>query len=75
MHDHQSRMGGVAQTEERLTEGGHGAGVIFILIVSRVERVEHDDFGSSGAGSNYEVIQTLGALSKWPVALVSTSRC
>ena len=55
VHNDESSMGGVAQTEQRLAEGSHGAGVVFILIVSGVERIEHDDFGSGGAGGKYEV--------------------
>src|SRR5215469_15947799 len=60
VHNDESSMGGVAQTEQCLAESGHGAGVVFILIVSRVEGIEHDDFGSGGAGGKYEVIETLG---------------
>ena len=55
----ESRVRCIAQAEQCLAESRHGARIVFILIVSGVERIEHDDFGSGGAGSDYEVIETL----------------
>jgi hypothetical protein len=59
VHNNQSRMGGIAQTEQSLTESRHGAGVVFILIVSRVERVQDDHLGGGSLGGGEEVIQSL----------------
>jgi hypothetical protein len=60
VHDHQSGAGSVAQVQQRLAQGRHGARIVFILIVSGVERVEDDDLGSGSLGSGEEVIRSLG---------------
>ena len=45
---------------QRLTQGGHGAGIIFILIVRGVERVENQDLSGRRPRGGDKVIQTLG---------------
>ena len=42
VHHDESGAGGIAQAQQRLAQGGHGAGIIFILIVRGVNvRVEN----------------------------------
>jgi hypothetical protein len=41
-------------------KAGHGAGIVFILIMRGVERVENQDLGGSGPRGGDKVIQTLG---------------
>jgi hypothetical protein len=48
-----------AQAQQALTKSGHGAGVVFVLIVRGVQRVQDDDLGSGGAGGGEKVIQSL----------------
>jgi hypothetical protein len=38
----------------------HGAGIVLILIVSRVQRIQNNDFGGGGLGGGDEVVQALG---------------
>ena len=45
---------------QRLTQGGHGAGIIFILIVRGVERVENQDLSGRRPRGGDKAIQTLG---------------
>jgi hypothetical protein len=58
--DNQSSLSGIAQVQQCLAESRHSAGVVLILIVSGVERIEHDDFGSRSPGGEYEMMETLG---------------
>ena len=60
VHHHQRGAGSIAQTQQRLAQGGHGARIVFVLIVRGVERVENNDFGGGGARGGHKVIQTLG---------------
>src|SRR5229473_8238703 len=60
VHDHQSGAGSVAQVQQRLAQSRHGARIVFILIVSGVERVEDDDLGGGNLGGGEEVIHSLG---------------
>src|SRR5205807_3323146 len=59
VHHDESGAGGIAQTQQRLAQGGHGAGIVFILIVCGVERVENQDLGVSRPCGGDKVIQTL----------------
>src|SRR6266446_10368146 len=59
VHDNESGAGGIAQAQQRLAQGGHGAGIVFILIVRGVERVENQDLSGSGSRCGNKVIQTL----------------
>src|SRR5258708_18367030 len=60
VHYNQSGPGSVAQAQQRLAESRHGAGIVFVLIVSGVERVEDDHLGGGGLGGGEEVIHSLG---------------
>ena len=40
----------IAQAQQALAQRRHGARIVFILIVSGVERVQHDDLGGGAAG-------------------------
>src|SRR5207237_4179108 len=57
MHDDQSRIRGVAQTQQGLAERGHGTGIVFILIVRGIKRIENDDVGFGVADRSNKVIQ------------------
>src|SRR2546421_4473079 len=57
MHDDQSCVRGIAQAEQSLAEGSHGARIVFVLIVSRVQGVENDYIGFGGTDRAQEVIQ------------------
>src|SRR5713226_2307064 len=59
VYDDESSAGGIAQAQQRLAQGGHGAGIVFIMIVRGVERVENQDIGCSGPRGGYKVIQTV----------------
>ena len=54
------RPRGIAQAQQGLAQCRHGASVVFILIVSRVERVQDDDLGGSGLGGGEEMVHSLG---------------
>ena len=58
--DDQRSARSFSQTQQALAQSGHGAGVVFVLIVCRVQRVQDDDLGRSGACGGEEVIQALG---------------
>ena len=60
MDDDESGVGLVAEAEQGLAKSGHGAGVVFVLIVSGVERVDDKDFGLDRTGGVKEVIQAGG---------------
>src|SRR3989449_10982018 len=47
----------IAEPDQGLTESGHGAGVVFILVVSGVERIDDDDVGLNRACGVQEVIE------------------
>jgi hypothetical protein len=59
VHNDESGAGGIAQAQQRLAQGGHGTGIVFILIVGGVERVENQDLGGSRPRGGDKVIQTL----------------
>src|SRR5260370_42430106 len=61
VHYNQSGPGSVAQAQQRLAESRHGAGIVFVLIVSGVERVEDDHLGGGGLGGSGEVVHYLWA--------------
>src|SRR2546426_1564333 len=50
----------IAQPDQGLTKSGHGAGIVFILVVSGVERIDDDDIGLDGTRGLEEVIQAGG---------------
>src|SRR6516164_7739764 len=55
--NNQGRLGSITQADQSLTESGHGARIVFVLIVSGVERIDDDDIGTNGTGRLKEVIQ------------------
>src|SRR3989441_10247265 len=59
MHHDESGAGSVAQPQKGLTQGRHGARIVFVLIVRGVERVENNDLGGSGPRGGHEVVQAL----------------
>ncbi len=59
MHDDEGGARRVAQSQQRVAERGHGAGIVFILIMGGIERVEDDDFGGGGLSGGEEVVQAL----------------
>ena len=63
MVDHdQGGSGALAQAEQTLAQSGHGAGVVFVLIMSGVERIEHEDLGlcRPGGGQPHPVEIMIG---------------
>ena len=48
MHHDERGARSIAQAQQALAQSGHGARVVFILIVGGVERVQDDDLGSGG---------------------------
>ena len=60
MDDDESGLGRIAQPNQGLTESGHGAGVVFILVVSGVERIDDNDIGLNRTRRVKEVIQAGG---------------
>ena len=60
MDNDESRLGGVAQADEGLAESGHGAGVVFILVMSGVEGIDDNDIGLNRTGGVEEVIKAGG---------------
>ena len=67
MVDHdQGGSGGLAQAEQTLAQSGHGAGVVFVLIMSGVERIEHEDLGLCRPGGGKKMIQTVVSAQQMP---------
>ena len=62
MNDDQSCLGGVTKAQQRLAERGHGARVIFVLVVGGIQRIQDDDFRFGGLGRGQEVIESLGCV-------------
>src|SRR5260370_20494631 len=60
MNHDESGLGDIAQPHQRLTQSRHGAGVVFILVMSGVERIDDDDLGLNRARGSKEVIQSGG---------------
>ena len=50
--NNQGRLGSIAQPDQSLTESGHGARIVFVLIVSRVERIDDDNIGHEWNGQS-----------------------
>ena len=61
VHHDQRGTRSIAQPQQTLAQSGHGAGVVFILIVGGVQRVQDDDLGSGGAGRRRGSDSALGA--------------
>ena len=61
VNDDQGGLGYVAQPQQCLAESSHGARVIFILIVSGVERIQNNDLRGGGLGRGQKVVEPLGA--------------
>lgn len=59
MHHDERSFGSIAQAQQGLAQRRHGAGVVFVLIVSGVERVEDDDLGGGSLSGGEEVIHSL----------------
>ena len=59
MDDDERRLGGIAQPQQTLTQRRHRACIVLILIVSGVQRVEHDHLGGGLPGRVEKVIQAL----------------
>src|SRR6266478_279649 len=59
MHYDESGAGSVAQAQQRLAQGRHGARIVFVLIVRGVERVENNDLGGGGPRGGHKVVQAL----------------
>ena len=59
MHHDERGSRSIAQTQQRLAQSRHGTGIVFILIMSGVKRVQNDDLGSGGLRSREEVIHPL----------------
>lgn len=57
--DNERRVRGIAQPEQALAQRRHRAGVVLVLIVGRVQGIQHDDFGGGLARGDQEMIQTL----------------
>src|SRR5689334_12152329 len=58
--DHDQRgAGSLAQPQQALAKGGHGAGVVFILIVGGIQRVQDDDLRGGRLRRRQEVLQSL----------------
>src|SRR5207249_11761294 len=60
MDDDEGGPGRIAQADQGLTESRHGACVVFILVVSGIERIDDDDIGLNRTRRVQEVIQTGG---------------
>jgi hypothetical protein len=56
VHNHQSRAGSLAQSQQGLAQRGHGAGIVFILIVRGIERVDNDHFGICGPRGSHKMM-------------------
>src|ERR1700674_2974012 len=56
----ESGLGRITQPDQGLAESGHGAGVVFILVVSGVERIDDDDIGLNRTCRVEEEIQAGG---------------
>ncbi len=54
------------QAQQTLAQSGHGAGVVFVLIMSGVERIEHEDLGLCRAGGGQKMIQTVVSAQEMP---------
>jgi hypothetical protein len=59
MHDYESRFGSIAQPQQALAQGRHRTRIVFVLVVGRVQRVEHDHLGGSLTGGEEKVIESL----------------
>src|SRR5215470_8965419 len=59
MHHDESGLGSIPQAQQGLAQSRHGAGIVFILIMSGVERIQDDDFGGGGLRRGQEVLQSL----------------
>jgi hypothetical protein len=54
VHHDEKGAGGIAQVQQGLAQGRHGAGIIFVLIVRGVERVENQDLGGCSQCTAHE---------------------
>ncbi len=59
MHHDQGGARSFAQTQQALAQSGHGAGIVFVLIVGGAQRVQDGNLGGGGTGGSEEVIQAL----------------
>jgi hypothetical protein len=59
MHYDQCGFGGFAQSQQALTQRGHRAGIILVLIMRRVQRVQDNHFGGSRAGRLEKMAEAL----------------
>src|SRR5262249_4643335 len=59
MHHGERGPRGIAQTQQRLAQSRHSAGIVFVLIVSRVKRVQNDDLSGGGLRGGEKVIHPL----------------
>src|SRR6516162_1331731 len=66
VHHHQSGAGSIAQPQQRLAQRGHGAGIVFILIMGGIERVENNDFSLGGARGGHKMMQPLRGTEEMP---------
>jgi hypothetical protein len=55
--DDESGAGSIAQPQQGLAQRSHGAGIVLILIVRGIERIEDDDFSGCGTRRGEEMIQ------------------
>jgi hypothetical protein len=69
MHDDERGLGSFSQPQQGLAQSGHGSGVVFILIVSGVERVQDDDLRVGGAGGRQEMIESVGGVEQMSLGL------
>ncbi len=59
MHYDERDLGSLTQLEQALAQRRHGARIVLILIVRRVQRIEDNDLGGGRSRSVEEVIQSL----------------
>ena len=61
VHDDKGGVRSLPQAQQGLTERGHGAGIVLVLVVCGIERIQDDDLGVRGARRCQEVLEALGS--------------